>query len=259
MSELVKLNIQQHFATLTLNLEQKRNPLSAAMRQALIAELEALRGNEAVRCIILTGAGSAFCSGLDLDGLTAQSRFTAEENQADSLSIQSFFEYVYAFPKPTIAAVNGPAVAGGAGLALVCDVTLAGADAFFSFSEVKIGFVPALVSVYLERIAGPKFSRELLFTARRVNADEAKGMGLVNEVLPAEQLLARAGALAGEISQNSPSAVRLTKELLLRTRDLSAAQALKLAAELNASTRSTPECIEGVQAFFQKRKPGWVD
>ena len=243
----------------TLNRPEKRNPISAEMRVALHSKLQELLADQDIRSVIITGAGSAFCSGLDLDGLSAQSRLSPDEHAADSKSIADFLEFVRTYPLPTIAAVNGPAVAGGCGLALLCDVTLAVPEAFFSFSEVKIGFVPALVGVYLERIIGAKSARELLLTGRRVSAEEAAKLGMINAIVPASELPERAQALAETLAQNGPEALTLTKALLTRTAGADLAEALKLAVEVNAKARISAECREGVAAFLGKRSPAWAN
>ena len=156
MSEIVTVERLNRYALCTLNLPQKRNPISPAMRVALVQTLEALKHDDEMRSVVITGAGGAFCSGLDLEELSLELSKPAELHRTDSQSIADFFDYIVHYAKPTIAAVNGPAVAGGCGLALLCDITVMSDAAFLSFSEVKIGFVPALVGVYLERIIGQK-------------------------------------------------------------------------------------------------------
>lgn len=245
-----------HYAIVTLTQPAKRNPISAAMRAAIRTALDDLRAKP-VRCLIITGEGSAFCSGLDLDGLAQQAKLSPAEQHADTRSIAEFFAYLAAYPKPTIAAVNGPAVAGGCGVAMLCDITLASETAFFCFSEVKIGFVPALVGVYLQLLVPPKIARELLLTARRVTAAEAKAIGLVNEVTPPEKLLPRAIEIAEQLSQNGPQALQSTKTLLEKASKLQLEAALALAAEVNAQARGSSECQEGVRAFLEKRAPSF--
>ena len=257
MSDLVLVQQFPTHAVCTLNQPDKRNPISAAMRDALGAALEQLKTVKEVRSVIITGAGKAFCSGLDLEALAQQTKLWESAHLADSNSIADFFNYVLKYPKPVIAAVNGPAIAGGCGLAMMCDVTIASADASFSFSEVKIGFVPAIVGVYLERIVGLKHAREMLLTARKIPAVEALQCGLINEVVPAEQLMVRATTLADAISKNAPAAMATTKDLISRTLNVPLDKALELAVEVNARARKSPECAEGINAFLQKRPPNW--
>jgi methylglutaconyl-CoA hydratase len=257
MSDLVIVQQFAHHALCTLNQPDKRNPISPAMRAALRTALEQLNQAATVRSVIITGAGKAFCSGLDLDDLARQARQWESAHLADSQAIADFFRYLLEYPKPLIAAVNGPTVAGGCGLAMMCDVTLACEEAFFCFSEVKIGFVPAIVSVYLERVAGFKRAREMLLTARRIPAAEALQAGLVNEVVESGQLLPRATALAECFSKNAPQAMASAKSLLLQSITQPFDKTLALAVEVNAKARKSPECAEGVQAFLQKRPPNW--
>jgi methylglutaconyl-CoA hydratase len=257
MSDFVLVEQHPHYAVCTLNQAEKRNPISSAMRDALGAALEQLKSVKEVRAVLITGAGKAFCSGLDLDALAHQTKLWESAHLADSHAIADFFNYVLRYPKPVIAAVNGPAVAGGCGLAMMCDVTVASADAFFCFSEVKIGFVPAIVSIYLERIVGLKHAREMVLTGRRIPAAEALQAGLINEVVPADRLMGRAAELAELLAKNAPQAMANTKDLLARSLSLSFDKALEGAVELNARARKSPECAEGIQAFLQKRPPNW--
>ena len=155
--------------------------------------------------LILTGAGKAFCSGMDLDNLRAITRRTHDENRTDSGTMALLFRTLYEFPKVTIAAVNGPAVAGGCGLATLCDFTLASPEARFGYTEVRIGFVPAIVSTFLLRQIGEKQARDLLLTGRIIGAEEAFRLGLANEIVPAEKLLAARRELAAALMENSPA------------------------------------------------------
>jgi methylglutaconyl-CoA hydratase len=255
----VKIEETGHAAICTLSQPEKRNPISSEMRRDLMAALESVRTKDSVRAVIITGSGSAFCSGLDLEALAEQQKFSTAEHVRDSKEIADFFQYVYSYPKATIAAVNGPAVAGGCGLAIVCDMTIASETAWFALSEVKIGFVPAIVSVFLERTIGPKRAKEMTLTGRKVDANEAKSWGIVNEVLPAAELMHRATALADQIAQNSPSAVTETKRVAVCISRLCFEEAINIAVDSNAKTRATPQCKEGVEAFLTKRKPTWAD
>ena len=167
------------------------------------------------------------------------------------------FRRLYDFPKPTIAAVNGAAIAGGTGIATMCDFTLAVPEAKFGYTEVRIGFVPAIVSSLLVWQVGHKIARDLLMTGRLFDAAEAYRFGLVNEVVPPERLLDRAHELAAQLMENSPSSVRQTKKLInsfiSRTLDEQIAQAV----EDNARIRTTADFREGITAFLEKRKPRW--
>ncbi len=245
------------FAVLTLNRPDKRNPLPYLPEHGLLSELERLKHVDKVRVLILTGAGKAFSSGLDLSALKALQTASPKDNLKDSESILHFFETLRTYPKPILAAVNGPAVAGGAGLALFADWVVAADTAYFRFSEVAIGFVPALVGVYLSKALGDRTARDLLLSARKVMADEARTLGLANETVAADKLLDRARQKAREIAQNSPEALQRTKAVLSASTSRPFEKALAYAKTANAESRETSDCKEGIQAFLEKRKPNW--
>jgi methylglutaconyl-CoA hydratase len=244
-------------ALITLNRPDKRNAISYELIDDLLKALAQVETSPA-SILILTGAGKAFCSGMDLDNLRALTSRTHDENLADSQTMAKMFRTLYEFPKVTIAAVNGPAIAGGCGLATLCDFTLASREAKFGYTEVRIGFIPAIVSAFLLRQLGEKLARDLLLTGRIIGADEAHRIGLVNEVLAPERLLERARELASDLLQNSPASLLATKRLL---KDYSAAQLDRQIAEAvqeNARIRTTDDFREGVNSFLEKRKPNWV-
>jgi methylglutaconyl-CoA hydratase len=258
MPDLVISRGEGRCVTLTLNQPEKRNPISTAMRAALVGALETVRKDSSIRSVILTGAGTTFCSGMDLDSLSAACSASYEDNLADSKSIRDFFEYFLSYPKPVIAAVNGPALAGGAGLALVCDSTILAARASFTFSEVKLGFVPAIVSIYLQLSIGLKRTRELLLSARTVAAEEAERLGLANAVVGNDTLMEECARRASLFEQNGPEALAATKRLLASQIKHNYMTDMGLSVELNAKARHTSECKEGVSAFLGKRRPDWV-
>src|SRR5216117_2137741 len=200
------LDISGAVATITLNRPDKRNAMSAAMIAELQTALDEIEKSH-VRVGILTGAGKAFCSGMDLEMLAAIAQQTPAENQEDSRRMAKMFRRIWSFPRPLIAAVNGAALAGGCGIATLCDFTLAVAEAKFGYTEVKIGFLPALVSVFLIRQIGEKRTRDLLLTGRLIDATEAKQLGLVSEIVEPGRLMARAEELAEQISAVSPSSL----------------------------------------------------
>src|SRR5215813_11806136 len=173
-----------NIATITLNRPEKRNALSFQLVDELLSALDEIKKSSA-QVVILTGAGKAFCAGMDLDGLKALVGKTHQENIKDSERIAQLFRAVYDFPIPTIAAVNGAAIAGGTGLATMCDFTLAVPNAKFGYTEVRIGFVPAIVSSILVWQVGHKVARDLLLTGRLFDSTEAHKYGLANEVVPA--------------------------------------------------------------------------
>ena len=252
----VQLTIENGIATVTLNRPDKRNATSYELIDDLLRALEEVARSSAL-VLILTGAGKAFCSGMDLENLKALLGRTPEQSLQDTQTMARLFRSLYEYPKPTIAAVNGPAIAGGCGLATLCDFTLSVPDAKFGYTEVRIGFVPAIVSTFLLRQIGEKHARDLLLTGRIITADEAHRMGLVNEIVPAEKLMDRAQELAAQLMENSPASLRYTKRLLndhaRRELDLQ----IEAAIRENAAVRSTPDFREGISSFLEKRKPRW--
>jgi methylglutaconyl-CoA hydratase len=244
-------------ATITLNRPEKRNAVSFQLVEDLIGALGTIDKSDS-QVVIITGAGKAFCAGLDLEELKLLIGKSQEQNLKDSATMANLFRTIYDFPKPTIAAVNGAAIAGGTGIATMCDFTLAVPEAKFGYTEVKIGFVPAIVSSYLVFQVGHKIARDLLMTARLFNAAEAHRYGLVNEIVIAENLMVRAKELANVLLENSPSSVQATKRLIngfiKEQLDLQVAAAVKD----NARIRTTADFKEGVTSFLEKRKPTWT-
>jgi methylglutaconyl-CoA hydratase len=254
----LQLTYDSRVATITLNRPDKRNAISYELIEDLLAALaEVAAFPELV--LILTGAGKAFCSGMDLENLKALTGRSPEQNMKDSQIMARLFRTLYDFPKPTIAAVNGAAIAGGTGLATLCDFTLAAPEAKFGYTEVKIGFVPAIVSAFLLRQVGEKIARDLLLTGRLFDAEEAKRIGLVTEIVSAEGLMARARELAGQLMENSPASLLYTKRLLSEVAREQLDRQIDASVRENAAIRSTPDFREGIASFLEKRKPKWTD
>ncbi|MFZ3340014.1 MAG: enoyl-CoA hydratase-related protein [Terriglobales bacterium] len=244
-------------ATITLNRPEKRNAISYELIADLLRALEEVK-NSAARVLILTGAGKAFCSGMDLENLKSLIGRTSEQNIEDSRTMVSLFRSIYEFPEPTIAAVNGAAIAGGTGLALLCDFTLAVPEAKFGYTEVRIGFVPAIVSTFLLRQVGEKIARDLLLTGRIFEAEEALRIGLLTQIVPQEKLMERARELAAQLIENSPLSLRYTKRLLTDHGRAELDAQIEAAIRENADIRSTHDFREGISSFLEKRKPKWT-
>ena len=242
--------------TITLNRPERRNAMTPEMQVELIAALEEAGASDC-RVVVLAGAGESFCSGLDLAVLQAAKDKSAAEHREDATRISKLFRTLYELPKPTIAAVQGAAVAGGTGLATICDFTLAVPGAKFGYTEARIGFVPAVVSAYLRLQIGDKAALDLLLTARLFDAEEGFRLGLVNEVVGVEELGTRVKALAERLAANSPSSLRATKKLLAAQNRAWLDAAIELAMEANAAARETADFHEGVAAFLEKRKARW--
>jgi methylglutaconyl-CoA hydratase len=244
-------------ALLTLNRPQVRNALGPELMESLTAAVAEFSSDDGVRAIVITGAGAAFCAGADLTSLQALQAATVDENTRDCMRLLKLYKTLATCPKPVIGAVNGPALAGGCGLATCCDILLASPRATFGYPEVRIGFVAAMVLVILSRQLGDRRAREMLLTGRALSAEEACAAGLVREVVPGESLIEAALAAASRLAGGAPSALALTKELLWRTSGLGLDQALELAAHTNVFARTNPDLREGLDAFLSKRRPNW--
>jgi methylglutaconyl-CoA hydratase len=246
----------EQVATVTFNRPDKRNAITTQMIAELQDVLDSIEKTQ-TRVVILTGSGKAFCAGIDLDMLRNIAKQSPGENQDDSRRIAKMFRKIWSFSRPMIAAVNGHALAGGCGIATLCDFTLAVPEAKFGYTEVKIGFLPAIVSVFLTRQIGEKRARDLLLTGRLIEASEAKEMGMVNEIVAPENLMARANELAETILAASPSSITRAKHLLISAAAAGVDADLERAVLESARVRCTPDFKEGLAAFLEKRKPMW--
>jgi methylglutaconyl-CoA hydratase len=253
----IQLAYDAGVATITLNRPDKRNAISFELIDDLLRALKEVEASDAI-VLIMTGAGKAFCSGMDLDNLKALVGRSPEQNLEDSQTMVRLFRSLYEFPKVTIAAVNGPAIAGGTGLALLCDFTLAVPEAKFGYTEVRIGFVPAIVSTFLLRQTAEKHARDLLLTGRIIGAEEAARMGLVNEIVALENLMVRARELATLLMENSPASLRATKKLLNNHARADLDTQIEAAVRENAAVRTTADFREGITSFLERRKPVWT-
>jgi methylglutaconyl-CoA hydratase len=254
--QTLQLAFEGGIAIITLARPDKRNAISFQLVDELLAALGEIEKSSA-QGLILTGAGKAFCAGMDLDELKSLLGKTHDENVKDSARMAELFRRLYEFPKPTIAAVNGAAIAGGTGLATMCDFTLAIPEAKFGYTEVRIGFVPAIVSSILVWQVGHKVARDLLLTGRIFDATEAHRFGLVNEIVASDKLLSRARQLAGQLLENSPTSLRVTKKLINGFISAQLDQQIAQAVEENARIRTTADFSEGITSFLEKRKPRW--
>jgi len=243
---------------LTLHRPEKRNALNADLVGALKEALAEAADEESIRSVVLTGAGSTFSAGADLASLRALRDASPLENQSDSRHLADLFRQIYRHPKPVVAKVNGHAIAGGAGLAAVCDFSIASEEAKLGFTEVRIGFVPAIVMVFLRRKLGETDTRDLLLRGKLISAGEAAELGLITRAVVPEALDEAVAALSEEIAtETSGSAVRLTKQMLARVPGMGFDEAIDYAVQMNAFARGTDDCRAGIQAFLEKEDPPW--
>ncbi len=252
----LQLEFAGEIATITLNRPEKRNAITAEMIAELFAAFSEVDASPA-RVGILTGAGKAFCSGMDLDALKALATQSHSEQREDADRLARLCLRIWNFPKPTIAAVNGHAFAGGCGLATLCDFTIAVPEAKFAYPEVRIGFLPAVVSVFLIRQIGEKQARDLLLTGKAIDAAEAYRLGIVTQIASAGELMKSAQALAASLIACSPASLQITKKLLCDFAAPEIDRQLELAAARSAEIRATPDFREGLASFLERRAPRW--
>jgi methylglutaconyl-CoA hydratase len=255
---LVLHELTGNVAVITINRADKRNALSRGLIDALGQAFARAQGDSAARCVILMAAGPVFCAGMDLAELQESLDAPKEATPVwdDALRLARLYDQIYTISKPTIAAVQGTAVAGGAGLVTVCDLALAAADAKFGYPEVRRGLVAAMVMPHLLRHVGERMGRYLLLSGELIDAPEAARSGLINEVVAVEQLRERALALAKACAEGGPHALAQTKAYLRQF----SRQALSIdaAAQASAAPRLTDECQQGLRAFFAKKPAPWV-
>ena len=239
-------------AHITLNRPEKRNALGDTIVRELLSALTEADADDAIKVVVLRGAGSDFCAGADLAQLERLSQATVLDNLHDAAAASEMFSKPRRMKKPVIAAVRGRAFAGGAGLATACDLIIAARSAQFAYPEVKIGFVAAMVMAFLRRSLGEKRTLELLVTGKVISADEAERIGFVNRVCNDEDFDTAVDQFAHEIAALSASAVMLTKQLLYQTDGMSFDQSIRAGVDMNAIARMTDDCQNGIKKFLRK-------
>lgn len=251
----IELEINQHVGNIWLNVPSKKNALNRQTIDELYWAVNQLCKDESVRVIVIGGRGDTFCAGADLAHLQKISEYNILENTDDSKALANALYAIYAAPKPIIARVHGAALAGGCGLATVCDIVVATQNSKFGFTEVKIGFIPAIVSVFALRKTLQIQTRELLLTGKIISADEAYKRGLVTTVVgDVQELDNTINILTNEINLASPTAISLTKEMLITLDNMPLEPSLTYAASMNAIARNTDDCKNGIRKFLEKKK-----
>ena len=258
MSDLLLTEVRDRVAYVVLNRPEKRNALSAALVQELYTAIEGFNNTDQIRVIVLKSADKPFCAGADLGYLAQLRDFTLEENEADSQALRRLFDLIYHSPKYVISQVEGPALAGGCGLATLADCCVATPEALFGYTEVKIGFIPALVMVYLrEKVSGSVMS-DILLSGRTFSADEALRMQLIHRVVSAEEICGVVDQMAEQISNTtSAQAVSKVKEMMRAIPSMGRDEALDYAAKENAKARGSEDCRKGIDAFLNKEALKW--
>ncbi len=250
---MIKYIKENHLAIIKLNRPEKRNALHPDLVHQLKNKLKEIKDDKEVRVLIITGEGKSFCAGADLQYLNQLREFSSVENEKDSESLAELFLEIYNFPVPTIAAVNGAAIAGGCGLATVCDFIVADKiNAKFGYSEVKMGFIPAIVSIFLIKKIGEGKAKQLLLTGDIIDTPKAKELGLVD--YPADNVLTESKSLADKLISNSAFSMKLTKKMINDISNLNVKEAVDYCIRLNAISRSSEDFKKGLENFLLKNK-----
>lgn len=256
--ELINYKVENRVAYITLNRAEKRNALNEEMIQQLKQAVYKAEKDNGVKVIVLEAEGDVFSAGADLAYLQKLQQNSAAENLADSHQLRELFAAIYFSQKITIAKVQGHAIAGGCGLITVCDFVFSVPEAQFGYTEVKIGFVPAIVALFLIRKIGEGKARDLLLSGRLIQAAEAKEMGLINTIVAKEQLETDVKQFAEKLcNETSANSIAFTKDLIQKVQQMKPEEALVFAAETNAHVRSTEDFKKGVDSFLTKTKLSW--
>jgi len=243
---------QNAIAEVTLNRPEKMNSLDETLIAELTQLFKDISTNDRINAVILTGAGGNFCSGLYLDYLQKISEFDLQQNKDDSRRFKDMLLAVYSCKKPVIAKVSGYALAGGCGLASVCDIIVADNTAKFVYTEVKIGFIPAVVMMFLLKRVSETHAKDLFLTARFINSDEAHKIGFINYSVKKEKLNSKVNEVCEQLMKNSANSIALTKEMFCNISNMHVEAALEFACDLNAKTRMTEDCKKGIADFLKK-------
>ena len=255
---LIKYHTSGRIAYITLNRPQKRNALNEEMVDSLRDGFNKANQDPGVKVVVLKAEGKVFSAGADLRYLQKLQNNSYQQNLADSENLKDLFQLIYTHDKVVIAQVQGHAIAGGCGLATVCDFVIAHPGARFGYSEVHIGFVPAIVMVYLLRRIGEGHARELLLSGNLIEATQALEWGLINRLVPADSLEHQVNDFAGKlVNENSLESMKRIKTMIGRVQEMSMDKALDFAVEQNASARSTDDCRRGISAFLEKVPLKW--
>ncbi len=256
--QFVEYNVTDRVATITLNRPEKRNALNAQVVTELKQAFSEAATDDEAKVIILAASGEAFCAGADLAYLQELQKNTYEENLADSNHLKELFLQIYTHPKVVIAKIQGHAIAGGCGLATVCDFSFTVPEAMFGYTEVRIGFIPAIVKVFLLRKIGEGKSKALLLSGELINAEKAESLGLINEVVACEALDDKVSSFAQMlVKKNSGQSMTFTKQMIAQVQEMGLEEGLDHAAGQNAKARASADCQKGISAFLNKEKPSW--
>ena len=253
----VKYEIDDRVARVTFNRPEIHNAFNATVITEMQQVFNEIEKDDDIRVVVLTGAGKSFCAGADLNWMRSVVNQSFEENLAESNALAELFHNMYSCKRPIIGRINGAAIGGGTGFVAVCDIAITARSAVFSFSEVKIGVVPACIGPYVVKKIGEGKTRELFITGERMNAERAHEVGLVNRVVDDDQLDSEVDKLIKFILSSGPEAVAMAKKLIGEVPAMTPEQFKPYTAEMIARLRISDEGQEGMDAFLNKRKPRW--
>lgn len=249
---MIKYTLENQIALLKLNRPEKRNALHPGLVKQLKEKLAEIKNNPNIKVLIISGEGKSFCAGADLEYLNQLREYNSIDNEKDSESLAELFLEIYNLPIPTIAAVNGAAIAGGCGLASVCDFIFADkSNAKFGYSEVKIGFIPAIVSIFLIKKIGDVKAKQILLSGEIFNTHRALEIGLAD--YSADDVFSESKSFAEKLISNSGSSMNLTKKMVNDISNLNVNDAVDYCIRLNAISRSTEDFKNGLQNFLNKK------
>jgi methylglutaconyl-CoA hydratase len=256
--EFVTYHVENRIAYITLNRADKRNALNFKVVEELKQVFKQAETDKDAKVIVLKANGKVFCAGADLEYLQTLQKNTFEENLADSSHLKELFEIIYTHPKVVIGQIHGHAIAGGAGLATVCDFSFAVPEAQFGYTEVKIGFIPAIVMVFLLRKIGEGRAKELLLSGDLISAQKALEYGLINFIVEPNELESRVQAFAQSLCENNSSqSMQTTKQMIAQVQEMALKEALSFAAKQNARARESEDCKKGIAYFLEKKTLKW--
>jgi methylglutaconyl-CoA hydratase len=256
--EFTQYEVKNRIAYITLNRPDKRNALNQAFVSEIGECIKKAENDSQAKVMVLKANGKAFCAGADLDYLKQLQNNSLQENEQDSRHLMNLFQAIHTSPKVIIAQIEGHALAGGCGLAALADFSFTVPEAKFGYTEVKIGFVPAIVMVYLIRKIGEGQARSILLSGEVFQAKRALDLGLVNEIVDAKEIGSKVEAFAQNLIQsNSAQSMALVKKMIPHVQDLSLEDALEYAVRSNAHARDTDDCKKGIQSFLNKENISW--
>lgn len=256
--EFVKFEVKDRVGYITLNRPDKRNALNYQVVSELKEAFARASDDAETKVMVLQAAGKVFCAGADLAYLQQLQKNTYDENLEDSSHLKELFHMIYTLDKVVIAKVHGHAIAGGCGLATVCDFAFTVPEALFGYTEVRIGFVPAIVKVFLIRKIGEGKSKELLLSGELISAEQASDFGLVNKVVQSDELDDFIFTFSkGLVENNSGQSMALTKKMIAEVQSMSLENGLNYAAEMNAKARANEDCKIGISSFLNKERLLW--